>query len=179
MKLTVVQIGLMAGLLMMIVGLTLIDRQVRDTTGLEKSKEARLSEEWEAEELTIMPVSPTPGAAGITVTGTPTPTPALIPSPVTLSAEIRGWQYPGSKITAVTTTSMNLESSDKGQIITDWYINKAKAEKWLVSSRVLTSVNGRIENFLEFNSNKWGVTITMHQRSPDKIVEIMVELSTE
>ena len=90
--------------------------------------------------------------------------------------ELSSYFYTGATKTGETSNSLNLESSDNPQKITDWYKEKIRGSGMNVKSFVQTSTNGEILNKLAGANSELEVNIEISKAADESQVQIKVTL---
>lgn len=102
------------------------------------------------------------------------PTPSIFTSP---KNEISDFVYPNSKINSQNNDSLNLESSDSPQTITDWYKNKIQGLGMSAKSFIQTNTNGNVLNKLVASNGRQETSVEITKSSGQNSVIISVKLS--
>lgn len=114
-----------------------------------------------------------------------TPQPTVIPTPQPMKSDtpqtsvevnMQNYIYPGAKVTVSTSTSLNLESNDNPDTITNWYKDKIKSESMNVTSFVVTKTNGNVLNKLVGAKEGMELRVEIKKNAKDSTVYIIVSV---
>lgn len=169
-RVTILQLIIIAGLISLIwSGLRLISGQVNKVSPNPSPSPVSLQPS------PALTPSPSPSASPNT-----TPTPIRVSSPPSVTRlpaprlEINQLRYPNSTQISTTGSSLDLESSDNVDTITNWYEDKIRSLFGNAKSFVKTKTNGKVLNKLVASGNLGEITVEISQDAHLSRVRISV-----
>lgn len=103
----------------------------------------------------------------------PRPSPTKLPNP---QLEINQFRYPNSSQVSAAGNSLNLESSDNADTITNWYEKKIASLGMSAKSFVKTRTNGKVLNKLVASGNRGEIEVEISQLDASSQVTIVVTI---
>lgn len=107
----------------------------------------------------------------------PTSTPAPTSQPTDHSSSLDQFIYPGSKVSQKTQNSLDLESSDNTDKITDWYKNKIKSLNLNTQTFVVTNSNDNVLNKLISAGSEKRINVEIKKEPGSNKTQISVSLA--
>lgn len=106
---------------------------------------------------------------------TPSPTSSDTKS---TSSDLNSFKYPEATNLSSSTNSLNLESADDPQVITDWYKEKIRALGMNTKNFVQTKTNGDISNKLVGVKDNFEIAIEIKKSKNNQKTTINIKLDT-